>query len=95
MEKTPHQTNPDWFKMQFQKKGLSLRKVAAAIGVSPAKVSKSIHGYRHFKIAELAALARILDKSVAEIAYASGELDTHPDVAPEWWHHKPKTKRPH
>jgi transcriptional regulator with XRE-family HTH domain len=55
-----HPIDRDWFDARLKAAGLSLRKAAAAIGMDPSALSRSLSGKRRLQIAEADRLARVL-----------------------------------
>lgn len=57
----------NWFERQFDRKGLSLRGVAKAIGIDPSALSRALSGQRKITVGEVAKIATILGVPQSEV----------------------------
>lgn len=60
MTGAPNPIDRDWLDARLKAAGLSLRRAAAAIGMDPSALSRSLNGKRRLQIAEADRLARVL-----------------------------------
>lgn len=65
-----------WFVDLWTEKGLSLRKVAALIGMDPGALSRALNGGRGIKVDEVGKIATVLGVSRAEVLEHLGGEDT-------------------
>lgn len=56
-----------WFESCWKRKGLTLRKTAALIGIDPAALSRTLNGEREMKLAEVGKIATILDVAPGDV----------------------------
>lgn len=61
------QVDRKWFQERLDRKGLTLRKTAALVGIDPAALSRTLKGNRRMKLDEVAKIATVLEVTPSDV----------------------------